>query len=1272
MTFRLRLQGMILTWVLALAACAACAEALAERLGDQGFESLAGKEVPREAAPGAWRIPAGPPYANMIEVRGDKAFARTGQGGLLLKVTRAWGRVAAVRQTVPRLPKGVYEFKVWAKGKGLIVLAADRRRRRGDLTDDWARYSLAFEQRQNGPRELTIVATSEAQVDDASLDPLSGARLKAWKKQEEARKRYGFVPDGVSAQLPQPGAPQKPTEGFVDGPVKWREKVVYYDDRYDVSWVSHPEMLAQYLSAHGFRQLGAVAFGEWMKQVTREGAYGTVCVMTHGICPTSVFDDEPSESPIRQYLEAGGRVVWVGGVPLNSVQDEVHPQIFGKAAWTPQLGVRGGWSVGCWKNEGQVEITPLGKKSGLRLTGGATIATYAEDVTGVLSGFYGNDADAELAVDWFKTFNPRYPWSGFIYAARRTADMSDARMQEQAYRLALYAGEPVEAPPGIQPRPEEELPVRVVLDAPRDRRCYYRGEVIPLRLEATSKTPEQDERLAVVLARDGKVFSRGDAPWPTQEEAAEAQVPTADLACGDYALRLSAGGAGQASVVWETTVSLCPRHADPTFFYGMRGVDISHPYRQEMAMRDLAAHAMQFGVATIHSPPRLLDLTVKYGLRFALRAHGSARLTPQEREEALRRGPNGEEVPGAWEGGRGMLGLLHPRVRQLRAEDMAEQVKQLCAWPSCWPRCETNDDFSVKYGFDFSDLARRMFREKTGLEVPIPPQLAERGVNFRAWRPSNFPKGIVPDDDPWLQYSIFCTRDIAGGYNRALTDACVKAVPEIKVGPIPGGMHIPPWQNGQYPPHAFGPGGFNLLQYYYYLHYWQPLIANMYCDEIIRMNNRDMELWTVPDARFHIEPTYCRNTFFLHLAGGCQGLNYYTYGDVSPVGWKEQGRLGNMVVKPLYPFLGKLRPARASAGWLLPYTQFACNNWLYPTNAVYVYANLKGTHLDVEPTCEEEAISGDINRYKAVLLWHVEWLRAAAVKALEDYIARGGVVLADATTTVPIKGAVRLPVDLAMGAGESQPDKEDPRFGRPGIRDYLHPDRVAAIRQALEPYVKPWADCEDPTLITRRHQYGGVSYLWLVNIHNREEYEYIRDRIGAGVRPENPEQAREEACRFLNDLADDEFTARLTIPDGQWAAYDVLKGKRLRLEKAGDRLAFTAEMERLGGTLIALYPEPIAAVKVEAPDGVARGGSMPVKVTVLGRSGRPLPGTQPLKVEVLTPEGTWPEVTGAHATEDGTWTAVLNPAVNDPAGRWRIRVTELSSRTVGEASLAVK
>ena len=89
---------------------------------------------------------------------------------------------------------------------------------------------------------------------------------------------------------------------------------------------------------------------------------------------------------------------------------------------------------------------------------------------------------------------------------------------------------------------------------------------------------------------------------------------------------------------------------------------------------------------------------------------------------------------------------------------------------------------------------------------------------------------------------------------------------------------MPLWQSGQYPPLQFGRSGFDLLSYYYYNAYWVPLTGNLYNDEMARLGNRDLPLWTTPDIYSGSnEPSYYRKAFFLHLAGGVTGMNYFAY-----------------------------------------------------------------------------------------------------------------------------------------------------------------------------------------------------------------------------------------------------------------------------------------------------------------------------------------------------------------------------------------------------------
>ncbi len=1068
-------------------------------------------------------------------------------------------------------------------------------------------------------------------------------------------------------------------------PAAWREKIVYYDAAYDAVHIRNPQALVGYLVANGFQPKRAVELGAWMGQKLQGGAAGSVAVMTLGAAPESVFPhDQGRESPLYRYLAAGGRVLFLGEMPGIYCQSETSPSIVNCEPGLETFGVRGGWHLPIWGNRKTVELTGAGRRWGLVHPGGPLQAAHLEDVTTALSGFNSDDAKTEVAVSWFKNFNPDHPWSGLIWALKG-ADLADPATQEEVYRLALYAGEPVQAPKGFRPE-EKRPPVEIViaLAGPHDRSCYVRGESIPAHLAVRRNDPQapQPDRLACqlsdgrrsVAARTVQVPAVEPLPSGKSRDEPAWSIDTVDLACGEYLLRVEGFAGDTAACRAERSVWICPRPAEPEFFYSAWNPDPDNPHRVRLTLEGMARAGLHPGSCGESTNPRLMDQCLRYGLRFSLRTHGDAAGPFEPGSDRV--APDGRPVPSAWGGGRPMTSLASPILRRQTADGVERNLKSVAGYPALWPYCHTNDDYSVRYGLDYSEVARAQFKAATGMEAPAPKEIVALGPDLNNMVRIARAPGVVPEDDPWLLWSAFTTRDLGGGYNKALMEGARRAIPGIRLGPVPGGMQLPLWHPGQYPPHQFGRGGFNCLWYYYYLNYWQPLSTALYWDEVARMANRDLPLYVTAGLVGADEPTYYRNKFFLHLAGGVQGLNYFTYqeGLLRPRAIEEVGRLGIEVVRPYYPLLGKLRPRRREVGLLLPYTQSAYDTG-YPLAAPYAYANLLAAHVDVEPTCEEELVSGDAKRYKAVLLWRVKWLRQTAYDSLARYAREGGLVLADAFTEIDVPGMKRLPVDLAMGqAAGAAPGKPDPARQDPGIHDYLLPERVRAVREAVSQYVRPEVDSPSMHMAIRQSEAGGVRYVWLVHLHTHEDYEFLRPRVGAGARPADPKQAAREAAAYLDardKAAAGQFTAEVGLPAGG-VLYDVLAGKEVPVTTADGRSRFTASMKLLGGQLVAIYPRRIAAVKIEAPAALARGVEGKVKIRVVGDDGKPLAGCQPVHVEVRFPAGTSAEWSGSYATSDGLCEIPIRPARNHPSGSWSVRVRELSSSAAAEARINVQ
>ena len=95
--------------------------------------------------------------------------------------------------------------------------------------------------------------------------------------------------------------------------------IVYRDEEYTTSWISHKhaEEIASYLKGKQFNVLGAKELRDWMEKVIIDGTKDTVVVFAQDVVPDTVYDEVGANAFIRQYLDFGGRVVWIGDLPFS-------------------------------------------------------------------------------------------------------------------------------------------------------------------------------------------------------------------------------------------------------------------------------------------------------------------------------------------------------------------------------------------------------------------------------------------------------------------------------------------------------------------------------------------------------------------------------------------------------------------------------------------------------------------------------------------------------------------------------------------------------------------------------------------------------------------------------------------------------------------------------------------------------------------------------------------------------------------------------------------
>lgn len=154
---------------------------------------------------------------------------------------------------------------------------------------------------------------------------------------------------------------------------------VYRDNEYTTSWISHDhaEEIANYLKEKQFNVLGADELGDWMENVISKGTNDTVVVFAQDVAPDTVFDTFGANALIRQYLDYGGRVVWMGDLPFayQGSRGAEYPEKldiftindgFGADLNGSSINILSTIPVSLYAPRKTVEITKKGSKWGLK------------------------------------------------------------------------------------------------------------------------------------------------------------------------------------------------------------------------------------------------------------------------------------------------------------------------------------------------------------------------------------------------------------------------------------------------------------------------------------------------------------------------------------------------------------------------------------------------------------------------------------------------------------------------------------------------------------------------------------------------------------------------------------------------------------------------------------------------------------------------------------------------------------------------------------------
>jgi len=292
--------------------------------------------------------------------------------------------------------------------------------------------------------------------------------------------------------------------------------------------------------------------------------------------------------------------------------------------------------------------------------------------------------------------------------------------------------------------------------------------------------------------------------------------------------------------------------------------------------------------------------------------------------------------------------------------------------------------------------------------------------------------------------------------------------------------------------------------------------------------------------------------------------------------------------------------------------------------------------------------------YRVLILPRSSALSEAEAAAIRDFAAQGGTVIASGEPGVYDEHCRRLSAsrlaDLFTAAGGRGKvvmlDDGVLNYHRQRLQGQEGPmrERMRGLLQSggVEP---EFAVVDSDGVETHTFRNGGVTLIGLLS-----NPQLRVDELGP---PEFKSNERFEKSR----------TVRLKLPR-EMQAYDVRASKTL-----GALKEISVTLDPYEPAIFALSPEPLPALRLAAPERIARGSTTEIGVSFASSTAASI---HVLHVEVSDPAGkVVPHYSGNLLAPNGRAAHRLPVAHNDPAGRWRIVVHDLLSGQSQTATVEV-
>jgi hypothetical protein len=217
--------------------------------------------------------------------------------------------------------------------------------------------------------------------------------------------------------------------GLTQGQAQGAYRVAYWDGNYPDHWIGAADAAAarDALEAAGYEILDADQLKTFMDARIADGVTSVV-VLCKDVFPETVAETNTADCTVRQYLDAGGKIVFYGDIPFyNQGNPGGGETNWGNGGAQGILGFNA--AGGTWDSSNTVTITEAGEEWGLTETWASVRPANPSEVDTIRAADNAGNAAA-----WVKHFVPGDIYGGFV----RIWDRGNVYSFEDLMRVAEY------------------------------------------------------------------------------------------------------------------------------------------------------------------------------------------------------------------------------------------------------------------------------------------------------------------------------------------------------------------------------------------------------------------------------------------------------------------------------------------------------------------------------------------------------------------------------------------------------------------------------------------------------------------------------------------------------------------------------------------------------------------------------------------------------------------------------------------------------------------